>query len=380
MLLAILLLLCSDFNIFPSKDTSKHGSSLLLVQAIEQFREGYYNGSLPGGYDDARGIPPLPFSTDTNRLADGVTSVSVVTSTAPSFPLYNGSLANITDRLYYHLKYIESAKEQGIAEYGEGDAVREDARVRILSIPGYQNLPAPSSVFRVHAAIKWNPSSFAIQDGEVYRIEVLGNNTGFGSQFWLDGGLRVNAEGYDSFYDAISNCYVAMGRCRSHLKYRRRIPEANWMQLSCGIGQFVRPLYQLEPGKEYEARYLPLDESTLQPTLFAVGHSLEFRAIHSGQLICFANDAQTQYWNNKGFLEVTVTRVSWPPKDDIYYQPLYKVACDAAYAVYKHGGDWSAMDCNPNGGGSGWVLEDVLNTVTRYTSGMPEDYVTVHEG
>lgn len=352
--------------------------SFSKVGALDQFREGFVNTVLPGSSGDSRGIPPLPFSTDTNRFADGVTSSAITTVTSPSFPLYNGSLSNVTDRLDRHLKYVASAKEQGIAEYGAGDSVREDAKVKILKTLGYENIPAPNRTFPVYAAIKWNPSDFAIQDGETYRIDVLGEHTGFGSQFWSDGGIRVDAEGYDSYYDAISNCYVAVGRCRPYLKNRRRLVDANWMALTCAIGQFVRPVHQVQVGQEGESRYLPLDEASLQDSLFVVGLSLEFRATFSGQLICFANDAQTQYWNNKGLLEVTVTRVSWPPTSAIYYQPLYVPACDAAYSVYQHGGDWTKINCNEDGGGSGWVPADVVNTVTRYTSGMPDDYVAVH--
>jgi hypothetical protein len=354
---------------------------LTRVGALDQFREGFVNTVLPGSVGDTRDFPPFPYSTDTNRLADGVTSAAISTVTSPSFPLYDGSLSNVTDRLDRHLKYIRSAADQGIAEFGGGDAERENAKDKILQIPGYQNITKPTTTFPVYAAIKWNPSNFAIQDGETYRIDVLGSHVGFGAQFWSDGGIRVDPNGYDSYYDAISNCYVAVGRCRPYLKNRRRLVEANWMALSCGIGQFVRPLHQVESGEEGASRYLPLDEASLQDSLFVVGVSLEFRATYSGQLICFANDAQTQYWNNKGQLEVTVTRVSWPPLSDIYYKPLYDPACDAAYSVYKHGGDEAKkilIGCNDNGGGSGWLEKDVLNTETRYTSGMPDDYVATH--
>ena len=48
--------------------------------------------------------------------------------------------------------------------------------------------------------------------------------------------------------------------------------------------------------------------------------------------------------------------------------------CDSAIAVYRHRGNWTGDICNPNGGGSGWEMSDVLNTVTRYTSGKPSDY------
>ena len=278
---------------------------------------------------------------------------------------------------------MESAKEQGIAGYGEGDARREDAR--IVLITQYYNAstdelvlpPAPQKTFPVYASIKWNPSDFAIQEGEHYNITVY-DTAGGAEQFWQDGGIRVNSQGYESFYDAISNCYVGLGRCRSHLKKRRRLQTANWMSVACAIGQFVRPLQIIKPGEESTATYLPLDESTLQQTIFPVGNHVSFRATYTGQLMCFANDAHTEYWNNIGFLNVTVQRTSWPPLNATYYTNLYMPACDSALAVYNNyifNGTKvifkENMKCNPDGGGSGWKLVDILSDSARYSSGAP---------
>ena len=228
----------------------------------------------------------------------------------------------------------------------------------------------------------------------------------------------MDAAGYESFYDAISNCHVALGRCRGFLKKARRNINSNWMALNCAIGEFVRPLTYVTPGQEATARYLPLDESILSETIFEVGYSLEFYSTQTGQLICFANDAQNMYWNNKGLLSVTVTRTSWPPKNDTYFQPLYLRSCDSASVVYEHsakyygnssipaifpngtnavyeqwskiiqlnGNDWeeervgglnrvgTVVDCNLNGGGSGWTPDDFYSTTTVYGSGMPDAF------
>jgi hypothetical protein len=342
----------------------------ISLSGYDAFRDGYLNTVLPGGPGDTRNVSALPFTTDTNRDSDGVTSAGVADATSPNFPLYKGSLANTTDRYKFFVNYLKSAEEQGIGILGDGDAIIEDAKYKIIQYINYQNSPKPSIEFPVYAALKWNPSNFALQRGEYYRVETIGAS----AQFWNDGGMRVGAEGYDSYYDAISNCYVAMGRCRGHLKKHRRYPKANWMSLLCAVGDFVRPLTVVAPGAEAAARYLPLDESTLQETIFHVGYSFEFRANYTGQLICFANDAHTLYWNNYGQLNVKVTRMSWPPTNDTYYQALYREACDSAIAVYRHRGNWTGDICNPNGGGSGWEMSDVLNTVTRYTSGKPSDY------
>ncbi|RYH23049.1 hypothetical protein EON65_18325 [archaeon] len=111
--------------------------------------------------------------------------------------------------------------------------------------------------------------------------------------------------------------------------------------------------------------------------LFAIScqhRTIQFRAIYSGQLICFANDAYTLYWNNYGSLQVTVTRVSWPPADTKVYKDMLLPACDSAQVVYANysGNGGQVVECNPNGGGSGWKLADILRTSGGYGSGAPD--------
>ena len=62
----------------------------------------------------------------------------------------------------------------------------------------------------------------------------------------------------------------------------------------------LQPAEEIKPGNEKFGKYLPLNEAVLTETLFYVGLGVEFRAEHTGQLICFANDAHTLYWNNRG--------------------------------------------------------------------------------
>lgn len=350
-------------------------SSLCAIDAYQAYTDGFYNTYLPGSDADPRHSPNTPFSVDTNRYSDGYTSSAYFDITSPHFPQYFAALANVSDRYLRYTKYAESAAEQGVGLYGDGDARVEDAKVKITSQTNYESLPAPQKVFPVYAAIKWNPSDFAIQEGEWYNVTVFGNQQGFSDQFWYDGGIRVNANGYESYFDSVSNCYVGMGRCRSHLKKKRRLLTANWMSLSCAVGQFVRPLVEIEPGKEETYRWLPLDESQLQGSIFNVGQSVEFRAVSSGQLICFANDAHSLYWNNAGFLSVTVRRVSWPPSSSTYYQELYLPACDSARVAYvNHGINTDApgkIKCNPNGGGTGWTLSDIDSANAQYGIKVP---------
>lgn len=347
------------------------------VTGDDLYLEGFYDhANLPGGENDERAEPNVPFTTITNRYADGITSTSAYDVASPRFPYYKGASANVADRYESFIAYTLSAMEQGISTVGAGDAERETARLLITDQENYELLPKPSKSFSVYAAVKWNPSDFAIQEGETYNVTVFGDASGYGSQFWNDGGLRVNSEGYSSYYDAVSHCYVGFGRCRPHLKKKRRLPSANWMSLACAIGEFVRPLTEVRDEDISSRRWMPLDEATLTETIFNVGRTVQFRAIYSGQLICFANDAQTQYWNNFGQLNVTVTRESWPPKKDTVYLDALLPACDSAQVVYKNRGNNEGNDtvvqCNPNGGGAGWRLSDVLNTAGGYSSGAPD--------
>ena len=164
----------------------------------------------------------------THRFSDATSSASAFDTVSPSFPYYLGYTANISTRYLRFTEYQLSADIQGISTFGAGDEAREAARLKITDQPNYLNFPAPSTNFSVKAAIKWNPSDFAIQEGETYRVEVLGQQDGYTSQMWYDGGIRVNSAGYSSYFDSISNCYVGMGRCRPHLRKRRRLPGANW--------------------------------------------------------------------------------------------------------------------------------------------------------
>ena len=49
--------------------------------------------SKSGSPSDIRGLPNSPFTVDANRLSDGVSSVSPLSTTSPSFPIYR----NLTD-------------------------------------------------------------------------------------------------------------------------------------------------------------------------------------------------------------------------------------------------------------------------------------------
>ena len=280
------------------------------------------------------------------------------------FYLYSGSLADSSDRHSNYLMYMANAALQGIAGYDADGRAKEDAKFSVISEVNYTLLPRPSKYFSVNASEKWNPSGFAIQEGEIYQITVSN------SQYWTDGPIQVDADGYSSYFDPAADCFFALGQCNSYLKKKRRFA-ANWMSLICGIGQFVRPLGAIQPGNEAATYWLPLDESSIIDTLIHVGRSASFSASYTGELICFANDAHPNYWNNAGALKVLATRVSWPPTNTSYYQKLYIPACDSANAVYANLGTNvtnPVFHCNPEGGGSGWTYHDTVRTADSFSS------------
>ena len=261
--------------------------------------------------------------------------------------------------------YMANAALQGIAGSDADGTAKEDAKFFIVGEANYTLLPRPAKYFNVNASEKWNPSGFAIQEGEVYQITVSD------SQYWTDGQIRVDADGYSSYFDPVADCFLAMGQCNSYLKKKRRFA-ANWMSLICGIGQFVRPSGEIQPGNEAATYWLPLDESSIFNTFILVGRSASFSASYTGELICFANDAHPNYWNNNGALEVLATRISWPPTNTSYYQNLYLPACDSASAVYANLGTNvtnPVLHCNPEGGGSGWTYHDTVRTADSFSSG-----------
>lgn len=279
---------------------------LPLVLAYEVKEDEYAHARLPGhGYDSHKeypSLPNLPYTVDATRLSDGVSSVSPLTGTAPAFPIHRGDVSDAPDgRAVLAAAKRQSEVDQGVAAVGDGAYVREQ-RVDRLEEAGAWG-PAPTRQFVVNASLRWNPSSFAIQRGETYRVDVLG------PQRWVDGFVKIDADGYPAHYDAISQCWVAAGRCRPYLGARKRLPDADWFALVCGVGDYVWKLQE----DELDPTFLPLREAEVSATLFFVGHYLEFTAVDDGELICFANDADHLYWNNQGQLVVDVARTSWPP-------------------------------------------------------------------
>lgn len=264
-------------------------SSLCLVQALSYEDE----------YAHASAVPNLPYTVDSNRASDGLSSVSPLTSTAPSFPMHLGATSDVGLRAEHFAAKKQSEQQQGVAAAFDGEYVSEQRATSVDS-----SSVAPSTAFAVNASLRWNPTAFAVERGENYSVSVPGD------QAWVDGFVKVDAAGYPAHYDAMSQCWVAAGRCRPYLASRTRLRTARWFELVCGIGDFAWLLQEVAGAT---ARYMPLREAAVSQTLFAVGLHATFTANHTGELVCFANDADHLYWNNQGTIHVVVERTSWPP-------------------------------------------------------------------
>ena len=284
------------------------------------------------GEYDCRNIQ-TPLDIDTNRFSDGTSSSSSTTVTSPAFSTYfgpeDGTLLNNSEHM---LLLSLNAESQGIALPGEGDARIEDAR---LSVP--PNTPRPTKVFNVSASRLWNPSGFMVQNGQEYNISVLE------PRVWYDGNIASDGSGYLAYYDAVLDCFVAQGQCYSYLKMTPRFPKVPWFALLCTIGNYYQLVGEVQPGNELSATYINVDEAQLNVNLFYVGNGITVLANHTGELICCTNDAYGLYWNNKGSLAVSVTRLTWPVSNDSYYRDNYIPSCDSALATYNPN-----ASCNPN--------------------------------
>jgi len=159
-----------------------------------------------------------------------------------------------------------------------------------------------NKTFPVYSAIKWNPSAFHIREQLSYKIVV--DHVGV----WFDGGIATSYVGYKSWFDSVSNCYVGQGMCRAHLRFKRRFSEGNWFALVCAVGTYLQPVILPNIGTYLDTRFLPFDETEFIGKYFVITKvETIITSKWSGELVCFANDAHNLYWNNKGYINVTIS-------------------------------------------------------------------------
>jgi hypothetical protein len=77
------------------------------------YEDEYQNMDLPGSAKDPRGLPTSPFEVIANRLSDGMSSRSILTTTSPAFPRYRGVLYDPELRKSHYWKIKASEEYQG---------------------------------------------------------------------------------------------------------------------------------------------------------------------------------------------------------------------------------------------------------------------------
>jgi hypothetical protein len=126
-------------------------------------------------------------------------------------------------------------------------------------------LPINESATRtIEAKPHNNRTGIWLESGALYRFEATGT--------WYDAGRATGPEGYPdgNFFQSLA-CWL------------RRSPRSNWFAL--------------------------LGRTNLEEKPFVIRSNQTYRAIHGGELVCFANDVPGFYWNNSGAVTLKVTRV-----------------------------------------------------------------------
>ncbi|NJK90351.1 MAG: hypothetical protein HC904_00070 [Blastochloris sp.] len=129
-------------------------------------------------------------------------------------------------------------------------------------------MPAENYSFDVWAEKKWNPSGLLIEQGGIYefRTEVLEDLS--------DASIPCTPDGFDSV-----NILMTL------TEWLRRAPSDKWF---CLMGT----------------------QNFKMTTAFTIGSARrDYKANHSGELMCFVNDVSGFYFNNKGRISVTVIRI-----------------------------------------------------------------------
>jgi hypothetical protein len=125
--------------------------------------------------------------------------------------------------------------------------------------------PGEHASATVAAKEKWNSTAIELTEGGTYRFEASGQ--------WFDASIQCGPDGYRS-----PNLILRLG------EVFRRIRDANWFAL---IGSTT------------------MNDSAA----FLIGQKTTRTITTTGMLFCFANDVCFMYGNNRGQLQLTVTRI-----------------------------------------------------------------------
>jgi hypothetical protein len=117
----------------------------------------------------------------------------------------------------------------------------------------------------IEAKKKWNDTAIELVSGHEYHLTATG--------WWTDWWIECDAEGYAS-PNLIFKVFEGL----------RRSPRSRWFALIGAINA---------------------DEHTQ----FEIGTECTLIASASGSLTCFANDGARAYWNNRGSVQLSVSRI-----------------------------------------------------------------------
>jgi hypothetical protein len=119
----------------------------------------------------------------------------------------------------------------------------------------------------IFAKQKWNNTGINLVDNQEYHLRSSANEK------WIDWFIQCNADGFASSHWILKNS-----------ERLRRAPQENWFALIGTINFNIN-------------------------NLFKIGTDKILQANQSGILSCFANDIPFMYWNNKGSIQLIVTRI-----------------------------------------------------------------------
>jgi hypothetical protein len=136
--------------------------------------------------------------------------------------------------------------------------------------------------FAVLADARINHSGVRLEQGKNYQFIVSPDDT------WTDGDIVTNARGWTVEQQQFS--YIRKQLIK-HSESSQVLPEANWFEL---IGEIL-----ISPNES---------------VLFRIGDGRysapnSYTASHTGELSACANDLPLMYWNNSGYIWLTVLRV-----------------------------------------------------------------------
>ena len=123
-----------------------------------------------------------------------------------------------------------------------------------------------SSNALIEARWMWNDTGIMLVAGQEYQFQATGQ--------WTDWTITCDANGFES-----PNLVLRLSECL------RRVPQEPWLAL---IGS-------IEKDKQ---------------AFFRIGRERVFSPTKTGRLYCFANDVSIAYGNNRGSIQLSVTRLT----------------------------------------------------------------------